>query len=198
MIVIADYGAGNLGSLTSALQELKLDFQVSARPEDVDLADQLIIPGVGAFRPGMENLRKNGLDEAILIHHKSGKPVIGICLGMHLLATEGTEGGTTRGLGVLPGKVEKLIASRSQLVPHLGWEKISELHWEHDFQPYAYFAHSYYFSPDLNTSFELSFFEWGGNQLPAIVKKENATAFQFHPEKSGKDGLNLLRNALEA
>jgi glutamine amidotransferase len=197
MIIIADYGAGNLGSLTSALLELELDFQVSAMPEDVALADQLIIPGVGAFRPGMENLRKSGLDEAILNHHKSGKLIVGICLGMHLMATKGTEGGETHGLGILPGKIERLEASKSHLVPHLGWEKISELDWRHDYQPYVYFAHSYYFSPELSSSMNLSFFEWDGYPLPAIAKKENAIAFQFHPEKSGKDGLILLRNALE-
>ena len=197
MIVIADYGAGNLGSLTSALRELKLDHQVSAIPEDIGRADRLIIPGVGAFRHGMDNLQNSGLDAAILHHHKTGKPLIGICLGMHLMATEGTEGGATRGLGILPGKVERLIASNSQLVPHIGWEKISELHWKHQHQPYVYFAHSYYFSPELKNDLELSFFDWGESKLPAIVKMENATAFQFHPEKSGKDGLYLLKNALE-
>jgi imidazole glycerol-phosphate synthase subunit HisH len=197
VIIIADYGAGNLGSLTSALLELELDFQVSAIPEDVALADRLIIPGVGAFRPGMENLRKSGLDEAIINHHKSGKPIVGICLGMHLMATKGTEGGETAGLGILSGKIERLEASKSHLVPHLGWEEISELDWGHDYQPYVYFAHSYYFSPESSSSMKLSFFAWDGYHLPAIVKKENATAFQFHPEKSGQDGLILLRNALE-
>lgn len=194
-IGLIDYGAGNLGSMRSALTQVNLDFVNISTANQISKVDSLIIPGVGAFSSGMKNLKLKEMSDEIIAFAKTGKSVLGICLGMHLLATSGSEGGHSLGLNLIPGEIIKLSKSNKNRVPHVGWDLIvSKKQSQKDF---AYFAHSYYYALPSNTNCETtSSFYWDENLLPAIIKKENVTGIQFHPEKSHNFGLKLLRELL--
>jgi glutamine amidotransferase len=194
-IGLIDYGAGNLGSMRSALTQLNLNFVNISTANQIRTVDSLIIPGVGAFNSGMMNLNSKEMSEEIIEFAKTGKRILGICLGMHLLATSGSEGGHASGLNLIPGEITKLTKSNSNRVPHVGWDSIvSENQIKKDF---AYFAHSFYFELPSSTECEIiSSYFWGENLLPAIIKKDNVIGIQFHPEKSHNFGLKLLRELL--
>ena len=195
LIGLLDYGAGNLGSIKSALRQINLDFIDVLRPEDVSKVDCLIIPGVGSFSTGMQNLSKNGMSETVISYAKTGKRILGICLGMHLLATHGQEGGGASGLGLIRGEIQKLEKSKSERVPHVGWDLISRVQ-NHE-KNFAYFAHSYYFAVDCNEKYEVPFiFSWEDKSLPAVIRKDNIFGIQFHPEKSHTFGLKMLEELL--
>jgi glutamine amidotransferase len=194
-IGLIDYGAGNLGSMRSALTQIGLDFVNIVGSDQISKADAIIIPGVGAFKSGMQNLNLKGMSGEIIEYAKTGKKILGICLGMHLLATSGSEGGHSPGLNLIPGEIVKLAKSNSNRVPHVGWDLIVSNHRER--RDFAYFAHSYYYALASNTNCEtISSYHWGDDLLPAIIKKENITGIQFHPEKSHNFGLELLRELL--
>jgi glutamine amidotransferase len=193
-IGILDYGAGNLGSLQSALLQIELKFERIRLSDSINNFDYMIIPGVGSFNSGMKNLENHSMVEGIIKFKNSGKKILGICLGMHLLASVGSEGGTCQGLNLINGRVDKLEKLSNLRVPHLGWDMIYNSNTELGF---AYFAHSYYLNLPINSSIEVeSYFEWNSQRVPAIVNSENVKAFQFHPEKSGEFGLKLLRDAI--
>jgi glutamine amidotransferase len=188
-IGVINYQASNLGSLTSALEELKYEHFVSSNALDFDSADLILLPGVGSFTSGMRNLTENGLTDAISFHAQKGKPILGICLGMHLLATTGREGGITPGLNLISGEVEKFKKSKDFRIPHMGWDRVC---YQED-SIYVYFAHSYYFLPEKNSEILiLSEFELGGHRFPAHIQRGNIAGIQFHPEKSGQRGLEIL------
>ena len=194
-IGLIDYGAGNLGSMRSALSQVDLDYVNITTADQISNADALIIPGVGAFHSGMKNLNLKEMSAEIIEFSKTGKKVLGICLGMHLLATSGSEGGHALGLNLIPGKIAKLTKLNSNRVPHVGWDSIVSKHQVRE--SFAYFAHSYYYSLPINTNCEtISSFYWGENLYPAIIRKDNVIGVQFHPEKSHNFGLKLLRELL--
>ncbi|WP_121741440.1 imidazole glycerol phosphate synthase subunit HisH [Natronorubrum halophilum] len=201
-VVIVDYGLGNLRSVTRGLERAGADVEITDDPEAFAAADGVVLPGVGAFREGVENA--DPLREDLLEVAESGTPLFGICLGMQMLLTSSEEGendgeSAVRGLDLVPGTNVRF--TEGQKVPHMGW---NELDVERDHPlvagvdgQYAYFVHSYYAVPDdegatvATTDYELEF--------PSIVANEEGNVFgtQFHPEKSGETGLRILRNFVE-
>lgn len=193
-IGIVNYQAGNLGSLSSALSELNLEFIVSDNPSEIERASLILIPGVGSMSSGMTNIRNSGLDRVILNHAKEGKPVLGICLGMHLLGTSGDEGGETQGLNLIKGEVKRLSPLPDYRVPHMGWDLVT---YETN-TSVGYFAHSYYFQmSDEENQEVISTFQWGSEVIPAEIRRMNVAGIQYHPEKSGKQGLTALSKVIE-
>jgi len=195
VITVVDYKLNNLRSLENTLRRLGHDVRVTSNPEDIETAEKLILPGVGAFGDGMRNLREFGLAEPFIKKVKSGTPTLGICLGMHLLFTQSEEFGLHRGLDLLQGHVVKLPANLR--VPHMGWNQLHPKQANGLTQgvkesSFVYFVHSYYVVPKsadiilMTTDYEIEF--------PAIVHTKNIWATQFHPEKSQRVGERLLDN----
>jgi glutamine amidotransferase len=198
MIGIIDYKMGNVKSVTNAVDILGEEYTIVSSPEDFRSVDHLILPGVGNFGKGMENLKNGNLIEPILSYLQQGKPFLGICVGMQLLSTVGFEGGECKGLNVVPGKVQKFEEGSNIRVPHVGWNSIKI---END--PYGlfdgiangsdfYFTHSYHFVPELKENWMCST-EYGYTFASAI-QKNKIIATQFHPEKSQDKGLRFLSN----
>jgi len=200
MIVIIDYGMGNLFSVENALKSLGASVKISSRENDIVNAEKLILPGVGAFPDGMKNLQELGLIpflEREVLEKK--KPFLGICLGMQLLATEGEEHKLTRGLGWVAGRVRRFAVDEDTFrIPHVGWNDVMPKSGQPLFQgiesPIFYFVHSYHLVPD-DQSVVAATCQYG-ETFVAAVKKENIFGTQFHPEKSQKNGLRLLENFL--
>jgi len=194
MIAIVDYGMGNLASVQKALNFLKLDNIITNDEIVIRNATSIILPGVGSFRTAMENLSRlnliSVLEDEVLIKKKK---FLGICLGMQLLASLGTEQGSSKGLGWIDGKVIRIHAEGKR-VPHLGW---NEIHFKRNgmfnnmIDKNFYFIHSYHFVPD-NPDNIFSTFNYGCEMVAGVIK-DNILAFQFHPEKSQNAGLFLLK-----
>jgi len=195
VITVVDYKLNNLRSIENTLRRLGHEVKVTSDPADVQAATKLILPGVGAFRDAMANLREYGLLEPFVEKVKAGTPALGICLGMHLLFTESEEFGLHRGLDLLKGRVIKLPTNLR--VPHMGWNQLHPKRADALTEgvrssSFVYFVHSYYVepeSPDIvlaTTDYEIEF--------PAIVHSRNVWATQFHPEKSQRVGERLLEN----
>jgi glutamine amidotransferase len=193
---------GNLGSVRRAFKEVGADPVIAEKPEELQAADRIILPGVGNFADGMGNLTEGGWVEGLREHTKRGKPLLGICLGMQLLAEYGTEGGGCAGLGLISGEVQKIDTQDSNLrIPHSGWNNIkligkSEglfkgIPSETDF----YFVHSFVFQPSKPENI-LATVNYGV-PLTAAISSGSIFGTQFHPEKSSKSGLRVLRNFLE-
>ena len=198
MIAIIDYGVDNLFSLSSSLRFLGLETTVTAKAEDLERADRIILPGVGAFADAIEKLRRTGLVDTIRAQAAAGKPLLGICLGIQLLFDKSFEYGEYEGLGLVPGQVvplaEKLPAGLK--VPHIGWNRLEILKKEDPLfrysgeEDYVYYVHSYYATGcDANT---LAVSEYG-IPVTGVVRSGSVVGTQFHPEKSGAAGLRLLR-----
>ncbi len=195
MLLLVDYGMGNLRSVSKALEKVGFSVKVSSDPEEVKRAEVLVLPGVGAFRDAMENLRKLGLLKEILRHIEKGKPYMGICLGLQLLFERSYEFGETEGFGVLEGEV--LLLPPKVKVPHIGWnqlwrQKPSDLLNGIKEGEYFYFVHSYHVVPKRQDII-LTTTDYGIDFVSSI-EYENIFAVQFHPEKSQKAGLRLLEN----
>ncbi|PYS53800.1 MAG: imidazole glycerol phosphate synthase subunit HisH, partial [Acidobacteria bacterium] len=193
MITVVDYKLNNLRSIENTLRRLGHGVKVTSDPADVRAAAKLILPGVGAFRDAMANLREYGLLEPFIDKVKGGTPALGICLGMHLLFTESEEFGLHRGLDLLKGRVIKLPADLR--VPHMGWNQLHPKRADGLTEgvlpsSFVYFVHSYYVQPQsadivlATTDYDIEF--------PAIVHSGNIWATQFHPEKSQRVGERLL------
>lgn len=192
-IGIVNYQAGNLGSLGSALAELNVKFFVSDKAAELSNSSLILIPGVGSMTSGMQNIRRSNLEEVIINHAKAGKPVLGICLGMHLLATSGEEGGNTLGLNLIEGEVKRLKPLPTYRVPHMGWDLVDQ----EGVKSFGYFAHSYFFRmSEIRNQQVRSTFQWGTEVYPAEIRSKNIAGIQYHPEKSGKDGLNALSKVI--
>ncbi len=193
-ITIVDYGLGNLRSVEKAIEKVKGTPKISSDQEDLRSADGIILPGVGAFRDAQANLSK--LTTTLFEQIDAGKPVLGICLGLQLLFTESTEGGTFKGLDIIEGRVIKL--PQGVKVPHMGWNTLNirkrnlPLLEGVSSDSYVYFVHSYYGLP-RNESDVVAETEYGVC-FPSIVARNEVFATQFHPEKSGETGLQILRN----
>ena len=197
MIAIIDYGVGNLFSLVSSLKRIGADAVVTADPDTIRKADKLILPGVGAFADAAKKLRDSGLDVLVKEQAAQGKEIMGICLGMQMLFEKSYEFGEHEGLGLLKGSVvpmEGVIPAQLK-IPHIGWNalhirrsgKLLRYVKEGDC---VYFVHSY-FATDCADSV-IATAEYGA-ELTATVEKGNVMGCQFHPEKSGEVGLNILR-----
>jgi len=193
MIVIIDYGLGNLGSVKNALDKLGVDSMVSKSVKDIEKATGLVLPGVGSATEGMKNLRKSGLNKVILKQIKLKKPILGICLGMQLLFFLSEEG-NTECLNVIEGKVKRF--NNKLKVPQIGWNQVkqkpSKLFLSIKDKSYFYFVHSYYCQAS-EEKIIIGSTEYGINFTSAIEDK-NIFGVQFHPEKSGENGLKLLKN----
>ena len=195
MITVVDYKLNNLRSIENTLRRLGHDVQVTSDPEVVQKADKLILPGVGAFRDAMENLKSLRLVEPFVSRVRSGIPTLGICLGMHLIFSESEEFGLHRGLDLIRGRVRRIPDGVN--VPHMGWnglklQKQDPLLTGIEPGSFVYFVHSYYAEP---TAADVTLAKTDhGIDFAAIVRKDNLWATQFHPEKSQKVGERLLDN----
>ena len=196
MIAIVDYGMGNLGSILNMLRRIGADAVITAGTSDIETADRIILPGVGAFDNGMKNLADRGLLPVLNARViGEGTPVLGICLGMQLLADVGYEDGEWAGLGLMPGTCERLPAGVK--VPHIGWNTVEYPRESPLFEGIPestafYFVHSYRLSP-RDSSVIVGSTEYGV-RFAAAVQRRNSYAVQFHPEKSSTMGLHLLAN----
>lgn len=197
MIAIIDYGMGNLHSVSKAVERLGYETVVTDDPQEILAADGAILPGVGAFGDAMGNLRETKLDEVVKQYAASGKPLLGICLGMQLLFTASEEYGDNEGLGLLPGKVIRFQGDYK--IPHMGWNKLS---FEQEQSPlfagleegHVYFVHSFHAKPEQGSDLLATTDYY--QQVTAIVGREQVYGMQFHPEKSGELGMQLLGNFL--
>ena len=197
MIAIVDYGVGNLFSLEQSFKAIGQEVTVTADPEEIRKADKILLPGVGAFGDAAQKLRQSGLDRVVVEQAAAGKPLMGICLGMQLLFEEGHEYGIHKGLGLIPGKVVPMkgVIPEDLKIPHMGWnalkfQKQSPLFSYIQEGDCVYFVHSYY-ATDCDDAV-IATAEYGA-ELTAAVQKNNVFGCQFHPEKSGTAGLNILR-----
>lgn len=194
MIAIIDYGAGNLFSVRNALDYLGIGNTLSSEPSELERADALILPGVGAFPDAMRMLHKSGLVPVIRAQAEK-KPLLGICLGMQLLFEKGFEFEETEGLGLIPGNIRRLDAGCFK-VPHMGWNDLTILHpcaltaGTRD-GDYVYFVHSYLAQTE---DCYISCYANYHLRIPALVCKGHIYGAQFHPEKSGRVGLDMLKN----
>jgi glutamine amidotransferase len=199
--LLVDYGMGNLGSVRRAFEECGADVFISENPTDCKLADHIVLPGVGAFPDGMAALTAGGWPTALRSATQGDKiPLLGICLGMQLLADKGFEGGDTAGLGLVPGEVRRLTADATETrIPHVGW---NEVHHGRKHPLFAsipvgadfYFVHSYHFITCREDD-ALASTPYCGSFISA-VGRNNVYGTQFHPEKSSRAGFQLIRNFL--
>lgn len=196
MICIIDYGAGNLKSVSNALTYIGVENTVSADREEILSADRIILPGVGAFGDAMASLKKCGLVNTVYDVIESGKPFMGICLGMQLLFEDSQESPGVSGLGVFKGHIVKFPGDMGLKVPQIGWNNLNVKQPDSVYacaqDKYVYFVHSYYLEAD-DTSVVAAEAEYG-KIFHAAVEKGNVSASQFHPEKSGETGLEILKS----
>ena len=197
MIAIIDYGIGNLFSVVSSFKYIGADAVVTSDPETIKKADRILLPGVGAFEDAARKLRETGLDKVLLEEAKAGKPIMGICVGMQMLFEKSYEYGEHKGLGLLKGSVVPMqgVIDSSLQIPHIGYNSLI-FKKNHPLLKYikegdfVYFVHSYY-AVDCEDSL-IAYSEYD-KDITAIVGKDNIMGCQFHPEKSGEVGLNILR-----
>jgi glutamine amidotransferase len=197
LIAIIDYGVGNLASVRNAFIKLGHEAVISSSPEQILQADRVVLPGVGAFADAMNNLSRFALDNTVKQVIAAGTPFLGICLGLQLLFTEGEEHGIHPGLGIIKGKVIKFDLPRPYKVPHMGWNQVfpredSKLFKGLPSGSHFYFVHSYYVLPQ-DDSVIAAHSDYGVDFVCAVEEK-NLMATQFHPEKSGRLGLQILQN----
>lgn len=197
MIAIVDYGVGNLFSLRCSLNAIGEKAVVTSDPEVLKKADRIILPGVGAFADAARKLRESGLDSIVKDEAAKGKKLLGICLGMQMLFDESFENGRYEGLGLIPGSVKPIsdVIGDNLKIPHIGWNKLiiqydSPLYRHVENGEHVYFVHSYHAVTD--EKYIIAKTEYGA-LLTASVAKNNVYGCQFHPEKSGETGLNILK-----
>lgn len=201
-ITIIDYGMSNLLSISRAFEKLNTQVKITENPQEIISADFLVLPGVGAFYDGMNELYKRNIPEAITTFIKTGKPFLGICLGMQMMLGEGTEVKAAKGLGIIPGKVLPLPNADSlghmNTIPHIGWAPLQSASTKYgvllpkEEDSFMYFVHSYYASPE-QTEHVIANTIFSDLQFTSVVNKDNAWGTQFHPEKSGEAGLYILQ-----
>ncbi len=198
MIAIVDYGVGNLFSLKSSFAAIGFDVTVTSDKSEIEAADKIILPGVGAFGDAAEKLQKSGLADILKSEAAKGKPILGICLGMQLLFEKSFEYGEHKGLGLIKGEIRPIkdVIDKNLKIPHIGWNALSIKGEKSPLFKYikdgdfVYFVHSFYGANCEESVIATS--EYGAN-LTAAVASGNVFGCQFHPEKSGTVGLNILR-----
>ncbi|MEX0703230.1 MAG: imidazole glycerol phosphate synthase subunit HisH [Planctomycetales bacterium] len=196
-IHIIDYGMGNLRSVQKAFAKLGFEADIVTRPEEIAGCGKLVLPGVGAFRDAIAELRKQDLVEPVLEHVNSGRPFLGICLGLQMLFDTSHEDGEWPGLGILPGEVVRFDEAPGLKIPHMGWNRVeiakqTPLLAGIPDGAHFYFVHSYYVAP--RDASVVAGWCAHGNRFAAIVARDHLFATQFHPEKSQAAGLKLLEN----
>ena len=200
MITIIDYGMGNLRSVQKAFEKYCSNVVVSSSVNDIIKADKIILPGVGAFKVAMDELKKRDLIEPIKDSIEKGKPFLGICLGLQLLFSESEEGEKIKGLDIIKGKVKRFKEKNGLKIPHMGWNRVKLKVKSLGFKvmdgvengSYMYFVHSYYAAPE-DKNVILCETDYGGNFTSGICRG-NVYGFQFHPEKSQSLGLKIVEN----
>lgn len=209
-ITIVDYGMGNLLNVARAFDHIGVEVLVTEDPAQAARADRLVVPGVGAFKDSVGAVRSRGFDKAILEFSQTKRPFLGICVGMQMLFDASDEFGDNSGLGVLSGRVKPVPAQtadgETQRIPHIGWNELVEPEtsrsWDGTLlqdappKPAVYFVHSFAAVPS-DTSIRLADCIYGGHRICAAVQNENVMATQFHPERSGQLGLNILRHFVQ-
>ncbi len=197
MIAIIDYGAGNLQSVKKAFDFIGAESVITNDPKVILSADKILLPGVGSFGDAMDSMQKNGLVETVKECALSGKSFLGICLGLQLLFEESEESPGVKGLGIFKGKIKKFSSDMGLKIPHIGWNSLEIKQKDTLFKDipenaYVYFVHSYYLhAEDENDIATVTNY---GIDFHSAVGKNNIFATQFHPEKSGDVGLQILRN----
>ncbi len=206
-VAIIDYGVGNLFSVNKAFSRVGIESYITSDASQILESTKVVLPGVGAFRNGMRKLTEAGLVSVVKEFASSGKPLLGICLGAQLLLESSQEFGFTAGLGIIQGDVveiprESIIAENIR-VPHIGWNNliyaggisstVGTILEDIPEKSMAYFVHSYMLSP-VNSAYRLADVDYNGINISAVMRCDNVTGIQFHPEKSGQIGLQILRN----
>lgn len=205
-VVVVDYGVGNLLSVSRALECVGSDAVLSSSPSEIMNADRLVLPGVGAFGDCMVEINTRGLADAIVGFASTERPLLGICVGMQVLHSIGKEFGNHKGLGLISGTVDKIPATKADRtphkVPHIGWAQlhVNKANTEDKLSSnlegkWFYFVHGYMAIPS-NEDDILAHYDYNGRNITACTHKDNIYGFQFHPEKSGEDGLRLLEKFL--
>jgi len=208
-VAVIDYGMGNLLSVRRGLEHCGATVTVTSDPDEIFSASRVLLPGVGAFSDAMTELCRLGLDGVVREVGARGTTLMGICLGMQMLFDESDEFGTTAGLGLIPGRVVPLpittITGQTQKIPHIGWNELELPQGRKDWQgsvlqdlksgDSVYFVHSFMANPN-NAEYRIANCIYGGNPVSAVITRDNVIGCQFHPEKSGEVGLNVLRRFL--
>lgn len=198
MITIIDYGMGNLKSVYNALKKVNFDCQISSEVTDIEMADKLILPGVGSFKDAMDNLQNLDLILPIRKKVNDGCPLLGICLGMQMLFDEGYECELRKGLGFIEGKIKLMNSKENLKIPHIGWNRL-EFNRENKIlnninkESFVYYVHSFMATEMIDENL-IAYSKYGDINIPGIVNKGNVYGMQFHPEKSGEVGLKILKN----
>jgi len=197
-IAVVDYDMGNLHSACKGLEKAGATVKVTDLPADIEQADAVVLPGVGAFDPAVQHLRSRGLEEPIKQAIASGKPFLGICLGLQILF-DSSEEGTEPGLGIISGTVRRFRPEPGITIPHMGWNELeftqpnAPLWHQLSGSPRVYFVHSYYVDP-VDASIRAATVTHGTQSVTAAIARDNLMAVQFHPEKSSTTGLQILSN----
>jgi glutamine amidotransferase len=198
VIAVVDYDMGNLHSVCKGLEKVGANPKITDSAKEILHADAVVLPGVGAFDPAVQHLRERGLEPTIKDAIASGKPFLGICLGLQILFESSAEG-TQPGLGIIKGKVRRFLPEPGIAIPHMGWNHLEltqpkNILWEHlPANPWVYFVHSYYVDP-IDPQVKAATVTHGTQTITAAIAKENIMAVQFHPEKSSNIGLQILSN----
>jgi len=198
VIAVVDYDMGNLHSVCKGLENVGAVPKITDSPAIIEQADAVVLPGVGSFDPAMQNLRSRKLIEPIKRAIASGKPFLGICLGLQILF-ESSEEGVEPGLGVIAGKVRRFRSEPGLTIPHMGWNQLQFTQrdlplWQNlPSDPWVYFVHSYYVDP-VDWEVRSAIVTHGSQNVTAAIAKDNLMAVQFHPEKSSSTGLQMLSN----
>jgi len=198
VIAVVDYDMGNLHSACKGLEKAGAITKVTDSPADIEAADAVILPGVGAFDPAVQHLRSRNLVEPIKNAISSGKPFLGICLGLQILF-DGSEEGKEPGLGIIAGTVRRFHPEPRITIPHMGWNQLEFTQpdcplWQQlPHNPYAYFVHSYYVDP-VDPNIRSATVTHGSQRVTAAIARNNLMAVQFHPEKSSSAGLHIISN----
>lgn len=197
MIAIIDYGAGNIQSVSKALAHIGCEAFITRDKDKILKADGAVLPGVGSFGDTMDTMTEYGIKDTVIEYAKSGKPFLGICLGLQLLFPKSEESPEAEGLGIFDGSITKIPSGEGLKIPHIGWNSLNIKKSDGIFKgigknPYVYFVHSYFLNAS-DKSIVSAQTEYGVT-IDAAVEKGNVYATQFHPEKSGETGLKILRN----
>lgn len=209
-VAVLDYGVGNLLSVKRGLEHCGAEVIVTSEKSSIMKASRLVLPGVGAFADGMKGLLRVGLDEVVCDFASTGKPLLGICLGMQMLLEESEEFGLSTGLGLIPGRVIPIpkvdVENNVHKIPHIGWNELNfpedEKSWRSDLMKNTqtgesvYFIHSF-MAKVANNNYEIANCWYGGISIPAVIGYQNVFGCQFHPEKSGESGLKILKSFVE-
>ncbi len=197
-IAVVDYDMGNLHSACKGLEKAGATPQITDSPLAIDQADAIVLPGVGSFDPAVQHLRSRQLEAPIKRAIASGKPFLGICLGLQILF-DSSEEGQEPGLGIIPGTVKRFTHEPGITIPHMGWNQLDFTQpdlslWQHlPAHPWVYFVHSYYVAP-IDLTLQAATITHGSQTVTAAIACDNLMAVQFHPEKSSTDGLQILAN----